>query len=520
MKKAIIYIRVSTDEQADKGYSLRDQKDKLLKYAKHHGIEVLKIFEEDYSAKTFDRPEYKRLSSFVKANKKNLNLVLFTKWDRFSRNAGESYQQIEFFQKMGITPFAIEQPLDLSVPEQLVMLAMYVALPEVENKRRSLNVIAGMRRSAKEGRYVGSTPRGYTSKTDSTGKPLLIPNEMAPSIKKAYQMIASGLHSQADVRRKLEERGVYISRSMLSKILCNPIYMGYVYCKKYKDEPEQMVKGIHQAIVSEDLYYKVQSITKSKTNKKLANKTGSLERYPLRGLLLCPKCGKNLTASSAKGNGGMYYYYHCFDGCKNSIAVDKVHNELKKVLSSLKVNEEVKKLYFEEMDSVTGANKKESKKLRENAEKLHSQVKQKLANAQDLFIEGKLSKEDYDSITNRYKLELAELNASIGDEPEVDYKELREFIEWGFGFVQNLAEYYEQGDVEAKRLIAGLMFPKKFTFQNNQIQTNELGKVFILLCATSKGLGRIKKRDNSNFSNLSRSVTPAGFKPATLRAEI
>ena len=78
MKKAIIYIRVSTDEQADRGYSLRDQKDKLLKYAEFNNIEVIKIFEEDYSAKTFNRPEFKRLYQFTKENKKNIDLMLFT----------------------------------------------------------------------------------------------------------------------------------------------------------------------------------------------------------------------------------------------------------------------------------------------------------------------------------------------------------------------------------------------------------------------------------------------------------
>jgi site-specific DNA recombinase len=64
------------------------------------------------------------------------------------------------------------------------------------------------------------------------------------------------------------------------------------------------------------------------------------------------------------------------------------------------------------------------------------------------------------------------------------------------------------------------MFPEKFPFENNQLQTNNVGEVFALLCSYSKGFKQIKKRDNSKKMNLSRLVTPAGFKPATLRAEI
>lgn len=515
MKKAIVYIRVSTDEQADKGYSLRDQREKLLSYAKNNDIEVLEVFEEDYSAKTFDRPDFKKLTAYVKKNKSKIDLLLFTKWDRFSRNAYESHKQIDFFQKLGIDPFAIEQPLDLSVPEQLLMLAVYLSVPEVENKRRSLNVISGMRRSAKEGRYVGATPLGYTSKPDAIGKPLLVPNKMAKSIKIAFELIATGLYSQSDVRRKLEKSGVVISRSSLSRILSNPIYMGFVKSKKYKDEPEQLIKGIHQAIISEDIYLKAQLTTKRRTNKKLANKTGSIEQYPLRGLMVCNKCGKNLTASSSKGNGGKYYYYHCFDGCKNSISTKKVHKTLTDVLSTMAVDEDVKKIYLREIEYEHGKSKKDEKATKAKSEKKAAELKKKLTNAQDLFIEGSLSKEDYNQITERYKLDLAELNSSLEENPSVNHKELKEYITWGFGFIENLAKYYEKGTIEAKRLIIGLMFPEKFTFKNNQLQTNLLGDVFLLLCNGSKGLKRIKKRDNSKNLNLSRVVTQQGFEPRT-----
>ena len=67
------------------------------------------------------------------------NLILFTKWDRFSRNAGDAYQMINILTKLGIEPQAVEQPLDLSIPENKMMLAIYLAAPEVENDRRALN---------------------------------------------------------------------------------------------------------------------------------------------------------------------------------------------------------------------------------------------------------------------------------------------------------------------------------------------------------------------------------------------
>lgn len=139
-KSAILYARVSTDEQAARGYSLQNQEDVLRQYCHLQNIEVQKIFIEDHSAKTFNRPGWKKLMSEVSASKNVPDLLLFTRWDRFSRNTGEAYYIIKRLKKLGIDTQAIEQPLDLSVPENKMMLAFYLAIPEVENDRRSLNV--------------------------------------------------------------------------------------------------------------------------------------------------------------------------------------------------------------------------------------------------------------------------------------------------------------------------------------------------------------------------------------------
>ncbi len=57
MRIADLYIRVSTDEQADKGYSQRNQEEVLRKYCEINCITVRKVIYEDYSSKSFIRPE-------------------------------------------------------------------------------------------------------------------------------------------------------------------------------------------------------------------------------------------------------------------------------------------------------------------------------------------------------------------------------------------------------------------------------------------------------------------------------
>ncbi len=77
---------------------------------------------------------------------------------------------INTLRKLEVEPQAIEQPLDLAVTENKLMLAFYLAAPEVENDRRALNVLMWMRKDKKEGRYMGPVPIGYANKITDDGK--------------------------------------------------------------------------------------------------------------------------------------------------------------------------------------------------------------------------------------------------------------------------------------------------------------------------------------------------------------
>lgn len=95
MKIADLYIRVSTDKQADKGYSQRDQHERLERYCNQNEITIGQVIYEDHSAKNFNRPEWTKYINHIKKISLKSTLVLFTKWDRFSRNAGDAYQMIK-----------------------------------------------------------------------------------------------------------------------------------------------------------------------------------------------------------------------------------------------------------------------------------------------------------------------------------------------------------------------------------------------------------------------------------------
>jgi len=75
---------------------------------------------------------------FAKKNKKTIDYLLVTTWDRFSRNVTDSFLMIRQLKEMGIEVQAIEQPIDFSIPESKAMLAINLVFPEIDNDRRSI----------------------------------------------------------------------------------------------------------------------------------------------------------------------------------------------------------------------------------------------------------------------------------------------------------------------------------------------------------------------------------------------
>ena len=513
MKNVILYGRVSTDEQAKRGYSLRDQEDKLLKYCEELNYNVVAIYKEDYSAKTFNRPEFKKLQAFCMSHKKTIDELLVVKWDRFSRNTAQSYQVIEEFKSVGININATTQPLDLSIPEQLLMLAVYLSIPEVENQRRSLNVIAGMRRAYKEGRYVGSPPKGYFIGRDDTKKPILTPSDDAPFIQEAFELIATGIYTQKSVLSTLQKKGFKSSKTVFSTILRNPLYYGSVFIKAYKDEPETIIEGIHEPIITKKLFNQVQEVLFQKKKKYHITHKKINPKFPLKGFLLCPKCNKPLTASTCKGRSAYYSYYHCISPCKGRYRIEEAEKSFIEFLESISLKKPVLKLLQIIIKEQLKKQLLISQLRPKHYQKVES-IKEKLIRLQDIYIDGQIDKKDYVQAKNRYQNILDELN-----ELEIKQKKEKDLFETyknGLSNIQNIDNQYIDGNIEQKRMLTGLIFPNKFGFENNKVQTATLNPLLLKIASINKAYKTKKKRDKLDKKCLSRSGWKTGFEPATL----
>jgi DNA invertase Pin-like site-specific DNA recombinase len=347
MKTAYLYVRVSTDEQKRKGYSLPDQEDRLLKYCKYNNIEVKGIYREDYSVKNFDRPKWNELFSEIKKKPTEDKNILFVKWDRFSRNIEYAYEMIGKLRKYKTTPMAIDQYIDLAVPENIILQALHLAFPEAENTRRSQNVSNGIRRAKLMGRYPNKAPIGFLNVTLIDGKKTIVPKEPeAEIIKWAFNQAAMNDHKISEINRIANDKGLICSRSYFFRVLRNPVYCGHILIKLNSNE-NQIIQGLHEPLISESLFYQVQSVIN--TERKITAKRDDLKAmFFLRGFLTCPVCGQKLTGSFSKGKRKKYPYYHCHNVCSIRIGAvllnDCYQNKLQELILSNSCIELFKKI--------------------------------------------------------------------------------------------------------------------------------------------------------------------------------
>ena len=518
MKRAALMARVSSDEQA-KGYSLDVQSEALERYCQLNDIKIVYTFREDHSAKNFDRPAFKEFMEHAKRSKGGIDLLLFTTWDRFSRNILDAYVVIDQLKKMNILPDAIEQPIDLSIPENKLLLALYLAIPEVDNDRRSMKTRGGINAALKAGRWCRRAPYGYKNTRDDQNKPLIVPNEQAKDIRWAFEQILKG-RSQREIQRELNLRGCRIQRNALGNALKNPVYMGKIEVPAYEREPYRMVEGVHEGIISEKLFYEVQNVLNGNLPKKRISNKERNTVLPLRGLLKCSACGEKLTGSRSRGKlGKRYAYYHCNHCGKERYRADQINDLMEQVLNSIRFDNSLDAILpVLGKELLIGDAKDRTLKIGK-LNKVITQQKERIQRLQNNLADGVVSSEDYSSMRGRFAAEKITAEKELQTLKQHDaQKEV--ILSKAIGILSKLGSHYKKADSDGKLSLLSSIFPEMIEFDGEKCRTPSINEGLALCLNADKGLSKKKNGTLHENFEVSRWVTPRGFEPLTLRAEI
>ena len=505
----ILYCRVSTDEQAD-GCSLDMQERYLRAYCDNHHYNIIgeeQPYREDYSAKHYDlrRPKLKQLYDYCRRHRHEVDKVLFLRWDRFTRNLefALTYKR-KFYDELGIEINAIESPIDFKGTEWSMLLGMYCGAAHTEDEKISRRTKDGIHGTLLKGKCSNKAPRGYVNRRDDKGEPYVEKDEtQAGVIKQVFEEVAKGAEAPNNIRRRLCPN---IQKDAFYRMLRNIFYIGLIRVPAYKDDPEQIVKGQHKAIIDAETFDKVQDILngKRKHEPKLS-KTIDPDLY-LRKYIVCPICGHSITGATSTGKGGKYKYYNCcHDGKHLRRPADYANDKFADWVGGLKPNKEVLDLYTEVLQDLRGEHKQDINKEVETLHKDIEKVEALLNSADDKFCEGLLDQEAYARITKRYGDQIKTLQERI-TLLQADSKDLKDKIDYSVNIIANLRNFMLDAPVKTKCKILSSMFPGKIEFDGEKYRTQSYNQVLDLIFQETNKLRGYGEKESEKSEEVSHSV--------------
>src|SRR3990167_5717459 len=204
-KKAIIYLRVSTEEQVD-NFSLDTQEDICRKEAERRGYEVVEIFrEEGRSAKTIvGRPILIQMLEYCRKNKRKVQAVFVYRIDRISRQTADYLGIRKKLAESGVAVVSATEPTGDSPTEKLVETIL-AGFAQLDNDIRSERARNGLRARFLSGRIVtGMVPLGYTVQAGYAVKDPAIWDKMV----EAWNLVATGTKSMEEMANIMTDWGL------------------------------------------------------------------------------------------------------------------------------------------------------------------------------------------------------------------------------------------------------------------------------------------------------------------------
>src|ERR1035437_8454295 len=481
-KKAVLYLRVSTEEQVD-NFSLETQEEICRREAEKKGYEVIEVFkEEGRSAKTIvERPVLISLLEYARKNKHRIQAVFVYRIDRISRITADYLSIRKKLGEYGTTIVSSTEPTGDSPTEKLVETIL-AGFAQLDNDIRSERAKNGLRARFLSGLISGKPPLGYKFQSNYVVKN----PESWDKVKAAWELMAKGTKSSYDMANIMNEWGLreihgkkeYQLRSQtVCRIFRLKFYAGYLRSPTYPEE----IKGQHVPMITEDLFYKVQAILDGRNPNKitLAKRTFENTDFPLRRIVKCSKCGFGLTGYWSTGKMGVRYaYYACGSQCNHKcIPVKKVEDALIALLKEVTPKKECVDLFIEYINKTYHERLSRLKTIKNDADNEIEELKM----LRKVLVEKNLSGVYSDEIFKEQSsmLEDKMIKAQIVKDDSMMEKynidALNSFIKT---LLADLGETYKRSNITQTKVLLSSVFSMKLAWSYNDTLVSTISPLY------------------------------------------
>lgn len=424
--KVAIYVRVSTTNQAEEGYSIDEQKDKLTSYCDIKDWNIYEIYTDGgFSGSNTERPALEQL--IRDAERKKFDTVLVYKLDRLSRSQKDTLFLIEdVFIKNGIEFLSLQENFDTSTPFGKAMIGLLSVFAQLEREQIKERMQLGKLGRAKAGKSMmwARTSYGYDYQKE-TGS-LTINPAQSLVVKYIFERYLAG-RSITKLRDDLNEKypkEISWNYRAVRGILSNPVYCGY---NQYKG---QLFPGEHEPIISEDVYKRTQEELKirQRTAAEKTNPRPFQAKYMLSGLAQCGYCGAplKLLMGMVRKDGTRFIRYECHQRHPRKTKGVTVYNNNVKCDSGFYEKDalenyvltEISKLQDDTgyLDKIFSGDNAETID-RESYKKQIEELSKKLSRLNDLYIDDRITLEELQSKSAEFISMRATLETELENDP-------------------------------------------------------------------------------------------------------
>lgn len=458
--RVVLYIRVSTMEQALEGYSIEEQKRRLIAYCKARGWNIVEILvDPGYSGSNLDRPGIQTLISHIR----NYDMVLVYKLDRLSRSQRDTLYLIEsVFLPNEVDFVSMSESFDTSTPFGRAVIGILSVFAQLEREQIKERTAMGRIARAKDGKRLGSRPPiGYDYDKDSG---VLVVNEYeAAQIRLIFNLYIGtpdrpGIGYQA-ISDYMQEHGYrhkygdWRHKHTVYTCLAQRTYLGESNYSNIR------VLNTHEAIITPEVFDRAQEIRNTRESK---HKGSQRSDHLLTGFVWCDVCGARCACIRRGDHIGSYYVCYSRQSANPTMTRDPNCSSKawpKKELEAV-IDYEVRNLIFDQAALGRLIRKKETgvldpkdhgDVLRKNLENLDKQIERMM----DLYQDGAIPVDLLNERIKKLYEDRERISATIKEESEKSDVSMVE--EDARAYLDTLAEIWDCADIRQKREILSVL---------------------------------------------------------------
>ena len=408
--------------------------------------------------------------------------------NRFSRTGGSAITIVEQLFKIGVHLIEVHSGLDTSTDDGKLKIYQKLLEARKQNMDRLEHTIPGMKKFVSSGHHLGQVSFGYdhfgprvNDESKLSIKQRIVINEDGQKLRLAWEWKASG-NPDYIILEKLKGLGLILTKQKLSAIWRRPFYCG-IQINKLSDSP---VKGNWEAMISEELFWKVQSKISENHQGYIIDKEAN-ER-PLTGLVLCT-CGRKLTGYEVK-NKQLHYYkcQYCKDATINA-NTPKVkfqsrsgaHELFMTLLDSFHLSEDYIKPLELQIKKMLSCFSESSVKEASLYKKQLSELRKSKDILEERLAFGKITDELYDKFSTKVDSQIQEIMKNFKNE-EIEISNLEKKVKTAIDFSQNVSNYWASANLSTKKRLQNVLFPQGLILDTKKRQylTSKVNMLFAL----------------------------------------